>query len=278
LPSRKASWGEEFFKVSIGDADNNGTAEIYVVGLYGNRARTSVYERVQGFQHFGKKAGHIRVIKDPIENKPILLFQGSKVNEFFSGPLYYMHYDERGKFIKGEQLPKMKGAQFYTLIRSDLNQDGTHEWVGLGEPGLDDKSRLHMWGERGQILWQGQKQLGGTNNAIRVGEPEPDGLPPRIFFNSRLVLADIDGDGRKDVVAPENIPMIERLLNFKVYVKSRLIAYRVEDAALSPAWSTADIDYCVTDMQSDSRALFLAAHRGKVSNIGKESGVIMWFE
>jgi hypothetical protein len=278
IDTLKASWGEEFFKVSVGDADNNGTAEIYVVGLHGMRARTSVYERAPEFRKLTRKTGHIRVIKDPIEKKSLLLFQESQVNEFFSGPLYVMNYDDRGELIRGEELPEMKGAQFYTLTRSDLNDDGTHEWVGLGEANLDDKSRLHVWGDRGQILWRGKKELGGTNNAIRAGEPEPEGLPPRISFNSRLVLADINGDGRRDLLAIENMPIFKKLLNFKVYVKSQVIAYRIEGTTLSPAWSSGEIDYCVTDMQSDSRALFLSAHRGKVSNIGKESGVIMWFE
>jgi hypothetical protein len=278
IDTLKASWGEEFFKVSVGDIDHNGKAEIYVVGRYGMRARTSVYERADAFRNLQRKIGHLRVIRDPIEKTSLLLFQGSQANEIFSGPLYLMNYDDKGELIKGEELPEMKGAQFYTLIRSDLNEDGAHEWVGLGEATLGEKSRLHVWGERGQILWQGEKELGGTNNAIRAGEPDPNGISPRISFNSSLVLADIDGDGRRDVVALENTPMIEKLLNFKVYVKSQVVGYRIEGTALSPAWGAGEIDYCVTDMQSDSRALFLAAHKGKISNIGKESGVIMWFE
>jgi len=278
IDTRKASWGEEFFKVSVGDIDHNGKAEIYAVGLYGMRARTSVYERSSEFKRLSRMTGHLRIVKDPIEMKSLLLFQGSEINRFFTGPISSMNYDESGELIKGAKLPEMKGAQFYTLVRYDLNHDGHQEWVGLGEPNLDDKSRLHVWGERGQILWRGEKALGGTNNAVRAGEPEPESLPPRISFQSRLILADIDGDGRRDVVALENIPIIGKLLNFKVYVKSRLIAYRVEGDALSPAWSTGEIDYCVTDMQSDGQALFIAAHKGKISNIGKESGVIMWFE
>jgi hypothetical protein len=278
IDTHKASWGEEFFKVSVGDIDHNGKAEIYAVSLYGMRARTSVYERVDAVKRLERKSGHLQAIRDPNEKEFLLLFQGSKINEFFSGPIYYMNYDESGKLIKGAELPEMKGAQFYTLIRSDLNEDGTHEWVGLGEPNLDDKSRLHVWGERGQILWRGKRELGGTNNAIRAGEPEREGLPPRISFQSRLVLADVDGDGSRDVVASENIPMIEKMLNFKVYVKSQVIAYRVEGATLSPAWSMDEIDYCVTDMQSDGQSLFIAAHKGKASNIGKESGLMMWFE
>ncbi len=273
-----APWGEEFFKVSVGDIDNNGRAEIYVVSLYGMRARSSVFERASELTRLSRMTGHLRVVKDPIEMKTILLFQGSEVNQFFSGPIYQMNYGERGKLNKGPELPEMRGAQFYTLVRYDLNEDGNHEWVGLGKPNLDDKSRLHVWGERGQLLWQGKEELGGTNNAIRTGQAPPEGLPPRISFNSRLVVADIDGDGRRDVVALENIPMIGKLLNFKVYVKSQLIAYRVEDTTLSPAWSTGEIDYCVTDMQTEGKSLFLAAHKGKVSNIGKKSGLIMWFE
>ncbi|RLB30726.1 MAG: hypothetical protein DRG87_04320 [Deltaproteobacteria bacterium] len=278
IDTRKASWGEEFFKVSVGDIDNNGKAEIYVVSLYGMRARTSVYERFTDFKRLSREIGHIRVIKDPIAKNPFLLFQGSKVNEFFSGPIHYMNRDEKGKPRKGEELPEMRGAQFYTLLPYDLDEDGNRQWIGFGEPNLDDKSRLHVWDERGQLLWRGKRELGGTNNAIRTGEAAPEGLPPRISFNSRLVLADIDGDGRRDVVAIENIPMVGKLLNFKVYVKSRLLAYRVEGTSLSPAWTTGEIDYCVTDMQVEEQSLFLAAHKGKVSNIGKKSGLIMWFE
>jgi hypothetical protein len=278
IETHKAPWGEEFFKVSVGDIDNNGKAEICVVSLYGMRARSSVFERASEFTRLSRMIGHLRIVKDPIEMKTLLLFQDSKVNQFFSGPICHMNYGEKGKLSKGPELPGMRGAQFYTLLRYDLNEVGNHEWIGLGKPNLDDKSRLHVWGERGQLLWRGKRELGGTNNAIRAGEAAPEGLPPRISFNSRLVLADIDGDGRRDVVAIENIPMIGKLLNFKVYVKSQLIAYRVEGTRLSPAWTTGEIDYCVTDMQVEGQSLFLAAHKGNVSNIGKKSGSIMWFE
>lgn len=278
IDTRKPSWGEEFFKVSVGDIDNNGKAEIFVVSLYGMRARSSVFERTTELTRLSRMTGHLRIVKDPIEMKTLLLFQGSEVNRFFSGPIYHMNYVAKGKLTKGTELPEMRGAQFYTLVRYDLNEDGNHEWLGLGKSNLDDQSRLHVWGERGQLLWRGKRELGGTNNAIRAGEAPPEGLPPRISFNSRLVVADIDGDGRRDVVAIENIPMIRKLLNFKVYVKSQLIAYRVEGTTPSPAWTTGEIDYCVTEMQSDGQSLFLAAHKGKISNIGKKSGSIMWFE
>jgi hypothetical protein len=278
IDTLKALWGEEFFKVSVGDVDNNGTAEIYVAGLYGMRARTSVYERVEEIKRLERKTGHIRVIRDPIENKSLLLFQGSKVNEFFSGPMYYMNYDDRGNLIKGEKLPEMKGAQFYTLMRSDIDKHGSCGWLGFGEANLYEQSRLHLWGERGELLWRGEKDLGGTNNAIRVGENPPEGQPPRVSFNSRLVFADINGDGKGEFVTLSNTPMIKHTQNFKLYTKSRLIAYEKQGSGFLPGWITGEFDYCITELQVYGQGLFLAAHKGKISNIGKKSGMIMWFE
>lgn len=46
--SLKASFGEEFLKVSVGDVDNNGRAEIYLVGLNGLRARSTVLQWTGG--------------------------------------------------------------------------------------------------------------------------------------------------------------------------------------------------------------------------------------
>jgi hypothetical protein len=279
IDTHNASWGEEFFKVSIGDMDNNKRAEMYVVSSYGTRARTTVFERAGEFKRLNRQIGHLQVVKDPVEDKSILLFQDSKVKEFFSGPIYRMDYGEKGKLIKSNPLPKMRGAQFYTLLLFDLDNDGNPEWLGLGEPNLNEQSGLHVWNAKGELLWQGDTHLGGTNNAIRNEEAQIEDLPPRIPFNSRLVVIDIDGDGSRDVLVIENIPMIEHLLDFKVYVRSKLIGYRTQGTTLVPGWTTDEIDYCVTDMQAYDHMLFLAAQKGKVSNmIGKKTGVIMWFE
>jgi hypothetical protein len=193
--------------------------------------------------------------------------------------MYYMNYDEQRSLRKSNELPEMEGAQFYTLMPFELDTTGSRGWLGLGEKNLYEQAKLHLWGKRGEVLWRGGKDLGGTNNAIRAGEKEtPEGLEPRIAFDSRLVFADTDGDGEREVVTLANKSIIKHTQHFKVYTKSRLIAYERQGLALSPGWETAEIDYCITELQVHGQALFLAAHKGKVSNIGKESGMIMWFE
>ena len=277
--SLNASIGEDFYKVSVGDVDNNGRAEIYLVSRYGVRARSTVFEWAGGFKRLDRLTGHMQVVKDPVSNKSLLLFQDSKVGEFFSGRIYGMKYGEGGKLTKGEKLPELKGGQFYTLALFDLDKDQEAEWIGLGEPNLGGESNLYVWDRAGAIIWSGKKGLGGTNNAIKLEEGNFEGdLPPKIFFNSRLVIADIDGDGEKDILAIKNITPIEYLQNIKVYTKANLIAYRREGLSLSPAWTTGDIDWCLTDITVQGNTLFLAAQKGKISNIGKGSSQIMWFE
>ena len=269
----KAGFGEDFLKVSVGDTDNDGMAEIYLVSRYGIRARSTVLQWDGKFERLDRRAGHIQVVKDPVSGKSLLLFTDSKVDEFFSSRIYSMDYENEGKFTKGERLPKLKGVQFYTLALFDTDKDGDPEWIGLGE-----ESRLYVWDKQGEVLWSGDKQIGGTNNAIALGNAEPGDPPPRIAFNSRLLVTDIDGDGKGEILAIKNIPLIEHVVNFKVYTKSLLIVYRTEGQRLSPAWTTMDIDWCLTDMQVQGQTLFLAAQKGKISNVGKGSSQIMWFE
>jgi len=59
--------------------------------------------------------------------------------------------------------------------------------------------------------------------------------------------------------------MVKHMQNIKIYTKANIIAYRREGTRLSPAWTTRDIHWCVTDMQAQGQSLFLAAHKGKVT-------------
>jgi hypothetical protein len=277
--SLNASIGEDFFKVSVGDVDNNGRAEIYLVSRYGVRARSTVFAWAEGFKRLDRLTGHMQVVKEPVSNKSLLLFQDSKVSEFFSGKIYVMKYGEGGKLIKDEKLPELEGGQFYTLALFDLDKDQEAEWLGLGEPDLGEESNLYVWDQEGDIIWSGKKGLGGTNNSIRLEEGRPEGdLPPMISFNSRFVITDIDGDGEREILAIKNITPVKYLQNIKFYTKANLIAYRIEGTTLSPAWTTGDIDWCLTDMQVEGQTLFLAAQKSKIMNIGKGSSQIMWFE
>ncbi|RLB14320.1 MAG: hypothetical protein DRG82_13980, partial [Deltaproteobacteria bacterium] len=270
----KASIGEDFLKVSAGDVDGNGTSEIYLVSFYGETARSTVLEWNGKFRKRFRWRGHLLAMKDAGTGKAMLLSSGTKINELFSGGISFMGYDAAGKLKEIRALPKMKKARFYTLTPYDLNKDGTPEFIGLGEG-----DSLYVWGSKGEVLWKEDESIGGTNNAIQVGEIASSyESKPWVSINSRLVIIDIDGDGKKELIAVKNIPLMEFTENMKVYVKSQLIAYHIAGATLTRGWTTRKIPYCVTDMDAVGDTLFLAAQKGRLTKIGKGKSRIMWFD
>ena len=268
------SFGEGFLKVSVGDVDGNGKAEIYVVGLSGLRARTTVLEWTGGFHRLYRKTGHLQATRNPAGGEPLLLFQNSTVSDFFSGKIYTMGYGGGDTLTRSDKLPTLRDVQFYTLIRYDLDGDGSNEWLGLR-----DDERLYVWDQDGEVLWKGAEKIAGTNNAIKIGEVQGrGGEPPRVPLNSRLLITDIDADGNNEILATKNIPFVRYVEGLKIYTKSHLIAFRTEGTSLAPAWTTRQIDYCLVDIQAEGSALFLAGQKPKVTAFGKGSGLIMWFE
>lgn len=275
----KASRGEEFLKVSAGDMDKNGKAEIYLVSLYGERARTCIWEWTGKFTRLHDRPGHFQVVRGFGGADPLLLFQDTKISKVFSGPISIMKYAGQGNFSVVETLNGLKDAQFYTLTAFDFNKNGVPEFVGLANVRLDEESPIHIWDKSGNVLWRGASTVGGTNNAVRVGTKEGLGdLKPRVAFNSRLTVADIDDDGEKEILAIKNIPMTEATMDFRIFKKAKLIAYKLEGAKLVQSWSTGNISYCLTDIQAEGDTIFLAASKDKITNIGKGTGRVMWFE
>jgi hypothetical protein len=268
------SFGEEFLKVSVGDCDGNGKAELYVVGLSGLRARTTVLEWDGAFNRLYRKTGHLRAMRNPAGGKSLLLFQNSTVTDLFSGDIYSMDYRGEDTLTRSDALSTPRDVQFYTLTSYDLDGDGNHEWLGLR-----DDERLYVWDQNAEVLWKGDEQIGGTNNAINIGEARGPGYdPPRVPLNSRLLITDIDGDGKAEILATKNIPLVKYVEGLKIYTKSHLIAFKIEGTSLVPAWTTRQIDYCLVDIQAQGPALFLAGQKPKATAFGEGSGLIMWFE
>jgi hypothetical protein len=206
----------------------------------------------------------------------VLLFQDSAMDHFFAGKQWFASY-ENGILSKKEPMPDLGGAQLYTLVLYDLDKDGTPEFIGLGPPDLYEKARICIWDQQGNVLWQSTDKVGGTNNAIRSGVAMPGGQPPRVSFNSRLVVRDADKDGKKDLIAVTNTPVTEHV-DFWLYEKGNLTAFKIEGRSLAELNQSRSIPYCITDIQVDGQTIFMAASKGEIARFGEGSGRIMWFE
>jgi TolB-like protein len=273
------SMGEVFLKVSVGDADEDGKAEIYLVSLYGEIVRTSVWAWSGKFETLFREQGHVRLLNRPDSKKPLLLFQDSALREPFKGMISLMNYDGDHKLNSQETLEGLKDAQFYTLAVSDMDGDGQMEFIGL-----NSDSHLQVWDRAGKSLWSGDEALGGTNNAIGQGIYEYSWEQPkiRVPLNSRLIIMDVDGDGVDEVLAVKNIPTLpvigKYIENLKLYDKALLNAYKIAGTTLVPAWTSKEMDRSISDMQTKGRTLYLAKAKVDINNFSKGTGGIQWFE
>ncbi|MFC1534236.1 hypothetical protein ACFL7M_12815 [Thermodesulfobacteriota bacterium] len=274
--SLEPSIGESFLKVSVGDADRNGRSEIYLVTLYGSTVRTVVWEWSAGkFKRLFHQRGNVQVLRAPSGDRPVILFQDSGIEEPFLGPISVADYGKKDKLIPSQNLAGLKNAQFYTLALHDFNGDGHADFFGL-----DKDSRLNVWDRDGDSLWKGTEKWGGTNHTIGVGEDPQFMHNPEytLPLNSRLVIMDIDRDGKKEVVTVKNKAITELVENLASYTKGNLVAYRIESGRLVRAWTSREFSYCISDMQTDGNSLYLAAHKIKFTNISSGTGVVMWFD
>ena len=270
----KAPRALDLIRVSIGDVDGNGKPEIYLAAYELNGVKTMVYEWDDGrLNKLFTKSGHLIVVKVPGRKAPYLLYQRSNIPNLFTGPIYIMGYQGKGHLVQKLKLPRILNTRFYTMTPYDIDRNGTPELIGLG-----DGDALHIWDLNGAELWKENETIGGTNNAIDLQEKNPDPNMPRIPFNSRLVLADIDGDGERDLVAVKNIPLIGAVEHLLYYDRSYLIGYKFKGAALERAWTTRKMPYCVVDMQVFKNTLFVALQKLKMKNWAKGYSRIVWFD
>jgi hypothetical protein len=270
--------GEEFLKVSVADMDGNGKAEIYLVSFYGSRAQSTILEWDGRLRKIGGQPGHLYVVKDQTAGHHVLVFQDSNLTNFFAGKMYAMNVAQGASLSQKDPLPLPAETQLYTLILYDLDRDGRLEFIGLGKPGMEDElAAIFVWDREGAVQSQSNERVGGTNNAIRFGKTFSGDMLPRLPFNSRMAAIDVDNDGKKEILAITNSPLIGHL-DLKLYVKGNLTAFKVQGRGLSEFYKTRAMDWCLSDIQTSQNTLFLSAHKGEWSNISDEIGRIMWFE
>ncbi|UCD71749.1 MAG: VCBS repeat-containing protein [Syntrophobacterales bacterium] len=245
---------DHFTTLNAVDLNRNGVAEIVVTNLRNNRLRSFILEYEEGrFRKIidGQKF-FFRVLQ--FDGKGQGLF-GQKMGfgKPFSKYVYRFPF-KGGKFVKGEKTRLPKGLSIFGLTTADINSDGTDEIIGL-----DESEHLKVIRKDGEVfeeLWRSSDYYGGSDNSFEywVNTSARNAV---VYVPCRVLTADLDRDGRVDVITCKNTFSLGRIIErVRSHKTGEMVNLSWDGMGLSESWSTRPVvgyiaDYQIGDIDGD---------------------------
>ncbi len=258
LPTRS-----KIHAVSLGDIDGNGKAEIYISGADDYKPYSWAYEWNGSSLDIvlDDIPWYIRVIDIPGEGTVLAGQRGGQDSLLLAGIFRLM---KSGTKVMAEQRIAMPDyVNLFEFALADVTGDGAHEIVAISRA-----DRLYVVRPDGSVLWVSDEYYGGTSRYIgedydqvgRVGldvDSSPssevigkEGSGKRLYIPSRIIIMDVNGDGKDDVIVNKNLSTASRHVeNYKRYKTGEIYAMTWNGIALSEIWQTKKIDGYIPDFQ-----------------------------
>ncbi len=241
----------ECHAINVADLDKNGQMEMYISGTEG----LNVSSLIVGWD---KDAG-FRIVTEniPWYLRPLLVpgkgwrlvgqKRGLEKTELVKAGIYLLSLDANSNIVQGEQLPLPAGVNLFDFVYADLDGDGGQEIVSI-----DKKERLKVFNRANELLWVSKKTYGGSltylgpsrggavNDQDRKNFTIDEDVDRElIFVPGRLVVADVDSDGRQEIVVNQNtLSSMSFLEKMRIYNDGVIAGLTWDGSAMNEAWRT----------------------------------------
>jgi TolB-like protein len=257
----------EYLFVDTADLDGDGREEIFVSNLNHYTIQSFVlrWREPGGLEYVAKDLPYFfRAQPDPLDtSKKIMLGQKKDVQEPFVGPIHYMKYSGGSYVPDGTVTKPDRYANVWNMLLADLNGSGRPMKLMLG-PSYD----LRVYSSGGEQLWQSGEMYNASAKTIEVPPAtqldNPGWEQGWYFLPTRMVLSDLDDDGRAEVVVVRNRDRMGELLGrLKAYYQGTIYSMYWNGMSLVENWRTPRISGYVTDYRI-----------GDVGNVGRPALVL----
>ncbi len=252
------------------DINGNGVAEIFVTkytmskvtvgGVGAGQAvlRSMVLEYQQGklVKIMDEVRLNFRVLKG-LDGSAQLYGQTNGQDKPFDGPV--RQYTWQGKqYVPGPAVPLPKAFNaIYGFTLADLDGEGAPKILIL-----DHLDHLRVFDRSGQEIYTSSDRYGGSEllvefNPERAGENSRSGIEPsRLLLQGRMYFEDILGDGKKQLVVPQNTPSTGYTFQTRMYDKGKVFGLTWDGVGLQAVWETRELpgyiaDYALIDPDGD---------------------------
>ncbi len=263
----KADKGNRLIGVDAADINGNGTAEIYLTALGRSDRLASFVLEWDGtrLRNIARDLNwYFRVIDSPDLGKRLVgqqrgLAETTGVpeledqNRLFRGTVMELVW-RGGGIAEGHRIPLPEGMTVYGFTVGDALNDGRQLVAGF-----DAKNYLMVIGDNGRREYRSPDAYGGSLNYLEYSSSSQFSQADRYYLPLRVHVADLDGDGRNEIVTARNQDATRNLLSrFRSFAKGQVVCLGWEKIAMTEKWATDPVtdfvvDTALADLDGDGR-------------------------
>ncbi len=157
--------------------------------------------------------------------------------------------EQEGVVLKvGKKVYVPELMNLFDFVMTDIDADGRTDVLSIGQ-----NDRIRITRQSGKSIWLSSDYFGGTKRYVgeTVKELSEDlDQPERYYIPSRLIVTDLNNDGKNDIIVNKNLSSASRVFrNLKSYPSGEIHGLAWNGIALSELWHTRQIDGYIADYQ-----------------------------
>jgi len=232
--------------VDVADINGNGYPEIFVTSL--NPRRNMVNSFVLEFD--GKTYAeivtgshwHFRVIDHPLRGQ-ILLGQRHKSSTPFSGQIHEMVWENSG-YEPADKVMHGRHTNVMGFALGNVMNDDTEVAVAF-----DDLDCLRIFSPAGKERWKDSEHSGGRAEYFVVSEGSAGEFAEKAYYPMRILIMDITGDGKNEVVTVKNHKFSE-MVSYRKFTHGEVQIRSWNGVGLGVLWRTRKLKGYFSDFAS----------------------------
>jgi len=250
---------DTFIGVDVADINKNGKSEIFITNLIKNRARLKSFVlewKESNFEKISSDANwYYRVLNVP-ERGHILLGQKRGVKDIFITGVYELKWSNaRYEPLERQNLPKR--MNIYGFTYGDVLNNGQQMIVAFTH-----NDHVRILEKNGNEKWKSSEPYGGGATYLEFPSGSSIGdvkEMDRVYLAQRIHIADLDRDGKNELIIVKNQDVARRLLSrLRIFKSGHIECLTWNTLGLNLKWKTREIsryisDYAIADLNNDGQ-------------------------
>jgi hypothetical protein len=245
-----------FLNVNVADINKNGRAEIFVTNLpAGNdRLRSFVLEwEGNGLKPILEKENWFYSVMVGPDGEATLYGQqkGNDISTFgisqmFDQGVYSLVWRE-GRYEKDLRQHLPRGGNILALAYGDPIEGSERSILTYSRD-----FRLNLFDSAGDEVWTSEAHQGSRDVYVEISNEDDfksdNAHTKRIFLPHRILVADMNGNGKREVIVPYNKEQLTSLSRTKLFKNGLVQGLEWNGLNLAPVWKTESVAKFIADV------------------------------